>query len=807
MTGFLQDLRFALRQLRKSLGFTAVAVITLALGIGATTALFSVVNGVLLRPLPYAQPDSLVSVQEAGGGVIGNPASYLDFFDWQEQNRVFSAMATYHSAEFTMSGAGEPLHLQALVVSSTLLDVLEATPFLGRGFEPQDDQLDAHVVLLSHLLWRQRFNSDPQIVGRSVRLDNKSFTVIGVMPEGFQFPPSSRRDLWATMAVDRESGSNIMTGRGYHALSVIARLKPGVSLPNARTDMNLVANRLAQQYPQTNSQETTVRVIPEVERVVGNVREVLLVLFGAVLGVLLLACVNVASLSLATNIARRREVALRAALGADRARLFRQLMTETLVLAILGGAAGVALAAWGTKTLVYFAPEDLPRIAQVGMDWRVLAFAATLTLASGAIFGILPALGASGTNLVEAFKEASPTVSEGVSTRRLRSSLVVAETALALVLLTGAGLLISSYERLIHADPGFSSANMLTFSLDLPTPPYTESEAVNFMNLLLSRLRTLHGVRSAALDWSLPFSGSVPSTGIDFEGRSFPPGETPTTRIDAVTPDFFQTMSVPVLQGRAFTEHDDGASPPVAIVNMAFARRYFPNVTTIGKRIQPSFTTTSTFPWREIVGVVSDTKLEGFAEDFQPEIYMPFAQTPNFNVVILKVQGDPISLVPEVRSVVASMDKNVPVYKVESMEDYLSSSVARNRFSTVLLGVFGALALALAAVGIYSVISHRVGQSTHELGIRMALGARSTAVLLLVVRRGMVLVLAGAAIGLAGALGLTRFLSGMLFDVKPFDPLIFGAALVVLGAVALAACYIPARRAAKVDPMVALRYE
>jgi putative ABC transport system permease protein len=806
MGGLGQDLRFALRQLRKNPGFTTVAVLTLALGIGATTAIFSVVNGVLLRPLPYAQPESLVSVQEVGG-VVGSPASYLDFFDWQSQNHVFSNMATYHSAEFTLTGAGEAVHVQAMVASSTLLDVLQARPLLGRGFEPQDDQRGANVVLLSHLLWRQRFNADPQIIGRSLQLDNKSFTVIGVMPEGFQFPPSLRRDLWTSVAVDRNSDSNIMTGRGYHTLSVIARLKPGVSLENARTDMNLVATRLANQYPETNAHETSVRVIPEVDRVVGGIRESLLVLFAVVLGVLLLTCVNVASLSLATNIARRKEVAVRAALGADRVRLFRQLLTESLVLAVVGGVAGVVLAAWGTNLLVHLAPEDLPRISQVEIDWRVLGFAATLALVTGAIFGSLPALGASGSNLVDGLKEAGHTVSEGISQRRLRSLLVVAETALALVLLTGAGLLISSYERLIHSDPGFNAANVLTFNLDLPTPPYTDQGTLTFMNSLLSRLRTLHNVQSAAIDWSLPFSGNIPSTGTDFEGRSFPPGDTPSVRIDSVTPGYFQTMAVPVLQGRTFTDRDEPTSLPVVVVNLAFARRYFPDGSIIGKRIRPSFSTTSTIPWREIVGVVGDTKVEGYADNFQPEIYMPFTQTPNFNAVILRVQGDPLSLVPEVRSVVASMDKNVPVYNVETMGDYLSASVARSRFSTVLMGLFGALALGLAAVGIYGVISHRVSQSTHEIGVRVALGARSAGVVSLVVGRGMLLVLIGAAIGLGGALGLTRFLSGMLYNVKPSDPLTFGIALVVLAAVALVACYIPARRATKVDPIVALRCE
>ncbi|HEV2495311.1 MAG TPA: ABC transporter permease [Terriglobia bacterium] len=799
-------MRYGLRQLRRSPGFTAVAVITLALGIGATTAIFSVVNGVLLRPLPYAQPDRLVSVQEGGPG-IGNPASYLDFFDWQAENHIFSEMASYHGGEGTLTGGGEPLRVHALVVSSGLFEVLKAKPLVGRGFEPQDDQRGADVVVFSHSLWRQRFNSDPAIVGHSVELENKSFRVIGVMPAGFQFPPNLRQDLWMSVAVDRESGSNIMTGRGFHVLSVVARLKPGVSLANAQADMDLLARRLARQYPESNSQETTVRMMPEAERVVGSVREPLLVLLGAVAGVLLIACVNVASLLLARNLARRREVAVRSALGAHRARVFRQLLTETLMLAFFGGVAGIALAAWGTQALMRFAPEDLPRIDQVGMDWRVLAFAVALALLTGLVFGSLPALGASRTSLAEALKEAGRTASEGVSQRRLRGILVVTETALALVLLVGAGLLLSSYERLTHVDPGFDPANLLTFSLDLPTPPHTESEAVSFMNQLLSRLRTLHGVRSAALDWTLPFSGGMPSTGIDFEGRSFAPGYTPSTAIDSVTPDYFQTMRIPLLRGRTFTDRDNPANLPVAIVNEAFARHYFPNESTVGKRIKPSFSATSTFPWREVVGVVGNTKLEGLAADFQPEVYMPFAQTPTFNVVILRVQGDPLTVVPAVRSVIASMDKNVPVYNVETVEDYLSSSVARNRFSALLLGLFGALALVLAAVGIYGVVSHTVSQGWHEMGIRVALGAQRSDLLWLVVGRGMGLVLAGASIGLVGALGLTRFLSGLLYRIKPTDPLTFAVVWLVVIGVAFVACYLPARRATKVDPMVALRYE
>ena len=802
----MQDLRFALRMLRKSPGFTAVAVLTLALGIGANTAIFSVVNGVLLRPLPYADPNGLISIQEQGPG-SGNSANYPDFFDWQSQNHSFGSMATYHSSEFTLTGTGQSLHVLALVSSSDLFKVLEAKPQIGRIFESQDDERGHDVVLLSHSLWRGEFHESPVVVGQTISLNNHAFTIIGVMPEGFQFPPNAHKDLWLSMAVDRESKSNIMTGRGYNVLSVIGRLKSGVSLANAQAEMNLIARRLAQQYPESNAKRTRLKLMPELDRIVGSTRELLLLILGAVIGVLLIACVNLANLSLARNLSRHKELAVRAALGAPRARVFRQLLTESILLSFIGGAAGIALAAWGSRELVRFAPENLPRVAQVGMDWRVLLFAAMLSIATGVIFGIAPAMRASRISFVSSLKDGGQNASQGVMHLRLRSGLVIAETALTIVLLIGAGLLISSYERLTHVPLGFNPHSLLTFNFDLPSPPYSMPQAVNFMNQLLPKLRALPGVTTAAADWSLPLSGNGVTTGLDFEGRAHAPGNIPVSIMDAVTPGYFETMGIPLLKGREFTGGDDAKSPAVMIVNEAFARRFFPNENPVGKRVKPSLSTTDGYPLREIVGVVGNTKLENLAESSRPEFYMPFAQIPNFSAVIVRVQGDPLGAASGVRAAIASMDKNVPVYDIETMDGYLSASVAAQRFSTVLLTMFAALGLVLAAIGIYGVVAFSVGQRTREIGIRMALGAHPGRVSQMVLKEALVMAAAGTILGIGAALGLTRFMSSQLFGVTATDPATFVGVTVLLAFVALAACHIPARRAMKVDPMVALRHE
>ncbi|HKF53667.1 MAG TPA: ABC transporter permease [Candidatus Acidoferrales bacterium] len=802
----LQDLRFALRMLRKSPGFTLVAVLTLALGIGVNTAIFSVIDAVLLRPLPYPNPGGLISVQEAGRGV-GNSVSYPDFFDWQAQNHVFSSMASYHADEFTLAGVEEPTHVLALFTSADLFKVLQVSPLLGRTFQPEDDQRGHDVAILSYSLWHGVFHASPDIVGRSISLNNERFTVIGVMPEGFQFPPTSHRDLWVSTAIDRESRSNIMTGRGYNILNVIARLRDGTSLASAQTEMNLIARRLAQQYPKNNAKRTTVKMVPEIERIVGSVRASLFLILGAVIGVLLIACVNLANLSLARNLVREKEIAVRAAVGASRSRLFRQLFTESILLSLLGGAAGIALAAWGTQELVRFAPQDLPRITQVGLDWPVLAFASLLSIGTAIVFGSVPAFRASKTNSAVSLKDAGQTSSQGISQLRLRSGLVIAETALAMLLLIAAGLLVSSYKRLVSAPLGFTPAGLLTFTFDLPSPPYTTPQTVNFINELLPRLRALPGATAVAADWSLPFSGTGVSTGLSFEGRTFAPGNTPMSVVDAITPDYFQTMGIPLLKGRLFTDADNSASRPVVIINDAFAQRYFPNENPVGKRIQPSFSVTNDYPWREIVAVVGNTKMGDLSEDFQPEFYMPFAQIPNYNAFVLKVQGDPLTLVSAVRATVASLDKNLPLYGIQTMDGYLASSVAARRFLTLLLGLFATLALVLATVGIYGVMAFSVSRRTRELGIRMALGADKASVMQLVLWQGARLALVGVAIGIAAALALTRVVANFLFEIRATDPVTYAAVAFLLVVVALFACYIPARRAMKVDPLAALRHE
>ncbi len=803
----LGDARYGSRQLRRSPGFAAAAVITLALGIGATTAIFSVVNGVLLEALPYPESNQLVSLRQRSPNTIG-PVSYPNFFDWQAQNHVFTAMATYHGSPFTLTGEGQAVHVEASIVSSSLFQVLRANPLLARTFEPQDDRAGANaVVVLSYPFWRQVFHSNRSIVGRSITLDNHTFTVVGVMPPGFEFPPDSREDLWTSMAADRESGSNIMTGRGFCSLGVVARLKPGVNPTEARADMDVIARRLATAYPQYDAGQTSVDISPEIDSVVGDAGLELLTLLGVVGGVLLIACVNVASLSLARNLGRRKEVALRAALGAQRSRVFRQFLTESVSLALLGGATGMILAVWGTKGLVALASKVLPRMANVGMDWRVLAFGAALSLLTGIVFGLAPALQASHTNLVDSLKEAARSLSPGASPRRLRSALVVVETALALMLLIGAGLLISSYLRLTRVNPGFNPDSLLTFHLDLPAPPYTDAATLRFLDTALLRLRALPGVQDAASGWNSPFAGGDSYAGFEIEGRRYPSGDTPSARADAVTPGYFRTMGIPLLRGRTFNAQDDATGSPVIIVNQAFAQQYFPGESALGKRIQPGVSKGGGTPWREIIGVVGNVKQLSLAESFAPEYYLPVAQLALFGTVVVRTTGDPLRMVSAVRATIASLDKNVPLYDVRPMDDHLSATVAENRLNTMLLGLFGALALLLAALGIYGVVSYTVSQSRHEIGIRMALGAERGDVLIHVLAQGLKLALIGTAMGISGAFAATRYLASFLYAVNPTDPATFAAAALVLVGAALLASYIPARRATRIDPVVALRNE
>jgi putative ABC transport system permease protein len=801
MDRFGRDLRYAARTLRRDRAYTVVAILTLMLGIGATTAIFSVINGVLLQPLPYPEPDRLYSVQEKGPD-FGSPTSYLEFGDWRAQNHVFTSMAAYHEADFTLTADSGASRVPGAVVSANLLSVLQQAPLLGIGFQAHDDDLGAHAVLLSERLWHEQFHSDPSIVGRALAIGGSDFTVRGIMPAGFQFPPASVAGIWVSSGNDTDSPK---VERGYSWLSVIARLRPGVTLAQARADMDVIARRLAQQYPETNARRTSIRITPERERIVGSSRRALIVLLAVAAGVLLIACVNLANISLARNLARQREIAIRAALGAKRSSVVAQLLTESVLVSVVGGFLGIGLAAWGTRALLAMIPEAIPRASEVGLDGRVLAFAGLLSILTGILFGLAPSWQISVPNLEAALREGRQTGSDGVARRRLRDALVVIETAFAAVLLTSAGLLIASYVRLMRVDPGFDARNVLTFDLSLPVPPYTPDSQLRFYDGLLYQLKGLPQVKSAVSSWPVPFT-TDPTAGFEIEGRSFPPGYTPAALVHVVSPGYFHALGMQLRSGRDFTDRDATASNPVVIVNEAFVREFFPADNAIHKRIKPSISMGDEAPWRDVVGVVNNTKALGPADTFQPQYYIPHAQLSGVQpAIVAKIEGDPSAVIPSIRRIITSLDKHVPVYDVKSMNEITSSVTARERLNTILFALFGGLAALLAAVGIYGVTNYSVNRATHELGIRMALGAQARDVLLVAITATMRYVALGLATGLILTFGLTRLIASLLYGVRPTDPLLIACACAVLLAVALVATYIPARRATRIDPVAALR--
>jgi putative ABC transport system permease protein len=809
-----QDIRYGLRQLRRNPGFTIVAVLTLALGIGANTAIFSAVDAVLLRPLPFSQPERLVSVlsvQIPRGN--GREASYPDFLDWRARSHAFDQMAVYRTENFTLKSGGEPAHISGAVVSADLFSLLGVTPRLGRTFLRGDDVPGSvngtDAVILSYGFWQARFGSDQHVVGRALNLDGRAFTVVGVAPPGFQFPIRGEPiDLWATIAVDMPSGGNGMaTERGAHYLDVIARLKPKVTFAQAQAEMNSIVGTLNEQYP--NIHPRAARVVPELDGLAGPARPGLLILLAAVGCLLLIACANVANLLLARATARRREMFIRAALGAGRGRVIRQVLTESILLSLLGGLVGLLLGLRGVNLLVRIVPADIPRLAQASLDGRVLVFVTAVSALTAFLFGLAPALAGSKFDLVGSLKESGQGHSLRLHQTRTHGALVIGEVAMALVLLASAGLLIRSFISLASADPGFDAHHVLTLRLDSP-PHYSHAQQPQFFSDVLGRVRSLPGVRSVSGVFGLPFSEVDARTGFAIEGQPVAEANRPQTAYVAVEPHYFRTLGIPLEKGRDFTAHDDLASAPVAIINETLARRYFPHQDPIGQRIQPGISNGygKKQPLREIVGVVGDVKLHDLAASAGPQCYVPSAQSPlGLLTVVVRTDGDPLSLAPAVRSVVASANKEVTVYNVATLQQLISRSVAAPRFLTLFLGMFASLAVLLAAVGLYGLVSYSVSLRTRELGIRMALGAEKRDVVRMVIGQGLRLTLIGVAIGVAGALALTRFLSSLLYGVKPTDPLTFIAVSLILIAVALVACYIPARRAAKVDPMVALRYE
>jgi putative ABC transport system permease protein len=814
MGTLLQDIRYGIRMLSKNAGFTVIAILTLALGIGANTAIFSVVNAELLRPLPFSDPGRLVRVWGTSSRTNSKTLSicYPDFVDWRAQNQVFEKIGAYTDQNYTLTGVDQPAHLPGQAVSAELFALLGAMPELGRTFLPSEDEPHHRVAILSHRLWKQQFGGDPGIIGRTITLENSGYTVVGVMPAGFEFPLQRRPvEVWTTFSALQESVDNsppVTRQRGNHFLLGIARLKPGVTLAQAQSAMNVIASSLEQQYPDSNKY-FGVRLIPEQEEITGAVRPALYVLLIAVGLVLLIACVNVANLLLARATTRAREIAIRATLGAGRMRVVCQLLTESFLLALFAGVLGVILAAWGIDLLVRLSPADLPRIAEIHMDGRVLAFTAILSVLTGLIFGLAPALQVTRSNLVDALKESASSTTAGVHRHRLRGSLVIVEMALALVLLVSAGLLIHSLIRLQDVNPGFNPRNVMASNVDLPDEKFPNPKKVEFLRDLLPRVKALPGVVSAAAIEPLPMSGNDFMVTVEIEGRPMAKSDQMLSSVRAITEDYFRTMQIPLLQGREFKEQDSAENAQVIIVNEVLARQFFHGENPIGKHIRPGISTDEKpSRIREIVGVVGDVKFKDLASEWKPESYIPYAQLPFSEMTIVaRAANDPYTLAKPIAESVRSVNNDVPIFESRTIEDYLAGTIAIPRFNTFLLAMFAGLALLLTAVGLYGVISYSVAQRTREIGIRMALGAQPKDMLRLVVGQGMQLALVGVGLGLVAALLSTRFLASLLFGVTSTDPLSFAGVIFLLLAVVMLASYIPARRAMRVDPMVALRYE
>src|SRR6266542_421501 len=813
MGTFWQDIRYGIRMLLKAPSVSVVATIALALGIGANTAIFSVVNAVLLRPLPFANSEQLMNVWETDStrGYVRGSASYPNFVDWREQNHVFERMASYHDNDFIMTGRGESTRLQGAVVNADLFPLLGVTPVIGRGFLPDEDKPgeSGRVVVLSQGLFQKRFNSNPNIVNQTVVLDGKSYTIVGVMPGAFQFPVQKEPvELWTTVALDREGKEPITDERGAHYMNVIARLKPGVSKEQAQAEMTSISARLEQQYPDKDLHKSS-RIEPTLEALVGDIRPALLILLGAVGCVLLIACANVANLLLARAMVRHKEMAIRSALGASRLRVVRQLLTESVLLSLAGGALGLLLAVWWSDLLVTLGKQNIPRALQVGLDWRVLGFTLLVSVFTGVVFGLVPAIHSSKTELTEALKEGGRGSGEGARRNRIRGVLVVSELAIAVVLLVGAGLLIQSLWRLQLVSPGFESQNLLTFVVGIPEVKYPTEKQAQFYRDLVARVESLPGVRSASSVIPLPLNGDAFSISFETEGRPVAKGNQPSADFFAIGDGYFKTLGVSVLQGRDFNGRDNKQAPPVIIVNQAFARKFFPNEDPIGKRIKPGISTDTDKPaMREIVGVVSDVRNRNLSSELRAGYFVPAAQIPfNQMTMVVRTTNDPHIVITAVQNEVHAMDRELPVFNVNTMDEYIAATVAAPRFNATLLVIFSAVALVLTIVGLYGVMSYSVAQRTNEIGIRMALGAQTRDVMRLIVSQGFKLVLVGLAIGLAGAFALMRVIASLLFGVTTKDPLTFAAVAVLLAVVALLACYIPARRATRLDPLSALRYE
>jgi putative ABC transport system permease protein len=805
------DLKYTARQLRKAPGFSAVVIAILALGIGANTTVFSVVDAVMLRPLPYARPQQLVEVRTSQElHYESSNVCYPDFFDWQAQNHSFEHLFTYHDASYTLTGVDRPMRLDAEVVSWEMTATLGLLPELGRGFTPEDEKRGTRVILISHDLWKSQFAGDPSVVGRSLPLSGKPYTIIGVMPATFRFPVTApKNSLWTTIAEDNDPTDPhpLTSNRSVHFLNVMGRLKPGVTIAQADQEMKAVAGRLAQQYPDTNTRHNSAQVESELSFVLGDTSTLLMVVLGAVVLVLLIACGNIANLMLARMRDRQREIAMRTALGAGRARVVRQLLTESLLLGLAGGVAGCVLAFVCTPVVLKLIGDSVPRAADAGVDLPVLGFALAVSLLSGIVFGVVPALTASKVNLVSTLKEGGRSDVSGHDW--LRSAVIVGQVALGIVLTAGAGLLITSFVKLTHMDEGFRPDHVLTFTFETPDSRYKETRP-QFYQEYFEKLRALPGVQSAGGAIFLPMVGD--SAVISFENpeHPVPKGQMPSAELSLTTPGFFHTMQIPLLEGRDVTNADEDNAPQVMLVNQAFVQRYFPGENPIGKKLKPGVGgRPGGTSWRTIVGVVGNVRYSATQLEMTPVMYVPTSQAPEWCCLYTAVRTsvDPASLEPDVRRLVASMDSDIPVTDVRTMPDLLSLQLAQPRFAMILLGAFAGLALLLTVVGLYGVMAYSVSRRTREIGVRLALGAQRSEVMRMVLREAAVLLAAGIAIGAVASLASASVLATELYGVAPRNPLVLTVVCVAVALTGFLAAYIPSMRAASIDPMQALRTE
>jgi predicted permease len=800
-----QDARFAFRQLRRNPGFTLIALVTLALGIGANTAIFSVVRGVLLRELPYQSPDRLIRVFsrfEEGATSV----SPMDFTDWQRQATTFSALGASTDGTINLAGSGNAERYTQAHVTANMFQILGVRVRLGRTFAPGEDARGApRVVILSEGLWRSRFGADPAIIGKSVTLDGFPTEIVGVAPAAMRYPYPV--DMWLTMRFSEKDVTD--ANRGSRWLAVIGRLAPGATLARAQAEMNAIAVRLAERDPNHNAGYSTYLVALR-DQMVGPVRPALIVLLAAVGLVMLIACANVASLMLGRTAARESEIAVRTALGAGRGRLVRQLLTESSCLALVGGVLGLALAVWGTRVLLALAPTDIPRLYDVRIDTSVLAFTVGTTVLAALIFGSIPALHASAAETALQLRTGDRGSRTKPGSARARSALVVAEIMLALMLLAGAGLLIKSFSKLRDVNPGFDATHVSTFTVALPSVRYeTIAQQRAFATTLLDQVHRISGVDSAAITFGLPLSGLSFQLSFDVAGRPAPPPNAePRAQVRIVSPAYFATIGIPLVRGRSFTAVDREGSPRTLVISQETARRYFPGEDPIGKRIRFGWNRDGDHLGGEIVGVVGDVRQRGLDADVTPHVYAAWDQWPVEEVtVVMRTRGDPAVPLKAAQRVVMAIDRDIPVYDAFTLESMVSRALGQPRFYVLLLSVFASLALVLAVVGIYGVIAYTVQQRTREIGIRIALGASRERVVSMVVRRGLILAAVGVALGTAGAWAMARVLQSLLFGVSARDPMTFAAVAALLGAVALLASWLPARRAARVDPLVAMRAE